>query len=90
LKNYSVLPFIGRMDDIWGAYIQQFYHPESVIFTKASVYQERNPQDLIRNLENEIIGYRNTLKILDDIQNYSNYLPENTNIYLKRYQTYFK
>jgi hypothetical protein len=35
LKNYSVLPFIGRMDDIWGAYIQQFYHPESIIFTRS-------------------------------------------------------
>jgi hypothetical protein len=90
LKNYSVLPFIGRMDDIWGAYIQQFYHPESIIFTRASVYQERNPQDLIRNLENEIIGYRNTLKLLDDIQSYSNYLPENTNKYLETYRKYFE
>lgn len=89
LKNYSVLPFVGRMDDIWGAYIQQFYHPGSVIFTSASVYQERNPQDLIRNLENEIIGYRNTLNLINNIQNYSEYLPENTNLYFKEYRKYF-
>ena len=89
LKNYSVLPFIGRMDDIWGAYIQQFYHPNSVIFTSASVYQERNPQDLIRNLENEIIGYRNTLKLIDNIHNFTDYLPENTNLYFEEYRTYF-
>jgi hypothetical protein len=78
------------MDDIWGAYIQQFYHPESIIFTRASVYQERNPQDLIRNLENEVIGYRNTLKLLDNIQSYYNYLPENTNKYLETYRKYFE
>ena len=52
LKKYSCLPFIGRMDDIWGSYILQYYYPESVIFKKSSVYQERNPQDLIKNLEN--------------------------------------
>jgi hypothetical protein len=48
---YSVLPFIGRMDDIWGSYILQHYYPNSVIYAPASVYQDRNVQDLITNLE---------------------------------------
>jgi hypothetical protein len=90
LKDYSVFPNIGRMDDIWGAYVLQYYHPNSIIFTKASVYQERNPQDLVKNLENEVFGYRNTLKLLEDLENYKNYLPENTNKYFDEYKQYFK
>ena len=55
LPYYAVLPHVGRMDDIWGAYIVQHYFPDSVIYNKATVYQDRNLQDLITNLENEII-----------------------------------
>jgi hypothetical protein len=90
LKNYSVFPFTGRMDDIWGAYVMQHYHPNSVIFTSASVYQARNPQDLVKNLENEVIGYRNTLKLLEDLSNYKNILPKESIIYFELYQKHFE
>jgi hypothetical protein len=89
LKNYSVFPYTGRMDDIWGAYVMQHYHPNSVIFTSASVYQARNPQDLVRNLENEVIGYRNTLKLLENINDYETILPEQTVKYFEIYQKHF-
>jgi hypothetical protein len=59
-----VLPFVGRMDDIWGGYQLQKKFPNSVIYNKATVYQDRNLQDLITNLENEIIGYRNTIDFI--------------------------
>ena len=90
LKYYSVFPFTGRMDDIWGSYVMQYHHPNSVLYTKASVYQARNPQDLVKNLENEIIGYRNTLKLMDNIHDYKNLLPEETLSYFRIYQTYFE
>lgn len=89
LKNYSVFPYTGRMDDIWGAYVMQHYHPKSVIFTSASVYQARNPQDLVRNLENEVIGYRNTLTLLENLSNYTTVLPEQTVKYFEIYRQYF-
>ena len=89
LKNYSVFPYTGRMDDIWGAYVMQHYHPNSVIFTRASVYQARNPQDLVKNLENEVIGYRNTLKLLENINDYENILPEQTVKYFEIYRKHF-
>ena len=76
LPYYAVLPHAGRMDDIWGAYIVQHYFPRSVVYNKATVYQDRNEQDLITNMENEIIGYRNTLNLIQDLSNYYNYLPE--------------
>jgi hypothetical protein len=77
------------MDDIWGAYVMQHHHPNSVVFTQASVYQARNPQDLVKNLENEVIGYRNTLKLLEDLPNYKNILPEQSVVYFEIYQKYF-
>jgi hypothetical protein len=38
--------------------------PDKLIYNRASVYQDRNVQDLIVNLEKEIIGYRNTLNFI--------------------------
>ena len=61
---YAVYPFVGRMDDVWGGYFTQFLFPNSLIYNRASVYQARNPQNIITNLENEIIGYRETLKLI--------------------------
>jgi hypothetical protein len=77
------------MDDIWGSYVLQYYFPNSVIFAKASVYQARNPQDLVRNLENEVIGYRGTLNLLENLSDYRNILPEKAVEYFDIYQKYF-
>lgn len=89
IPYYTVLPHVGRMDDIWGAYILQHYFPNSVIYNRASVYQDRNVQDLVTNLENEIIGYRNTLNFINDISNFKLYLPEKTRQFFEIYQSYF-
>ena len=89
LKYYTVFPHTGRMDDIWGGYVMQHYFPNSVIFTKPSVYQARNPQDLVKNLENEIIGYRGTLPLLENLHNYRDLLPDKTVKYFDIYQKYF-
>ena len=86
---YAVIPHIGRMDDIWGSYILQHYFPNSVVYCPASVYQDRNLQDLITNLEKEIIGYRNTLNLVNDLVNYEKFLPKESlhfyNIYKKQF-----
>jgi hypothetical protein len=89
IPYYAVLPHVGRMDDIWGSYILQYYFPNSVIYNKSSVYQDRNVQDLITNLENEIIGYRNTLNLINNINNFEQYLPEKTKNFFKIYQSCF-
>jgi hypothetical protein len=74
---------------IYGGYITQKYFPNSVIYNKATVYQDRNIQDLIGNLENEIIGYRKTLKLIKDLDNWQNYLPEKSRIFFDLYQESF-
>jgi len=89
LPYYSVLPHCGRMDDIWGSYILQYHFPNSVIYNQATVYQDRNVQDLVTNLENEIIGYRNTYKLLEDLNNYVSFLPEKANQFLEIYKKQF-
>jgi len=89
LPVYSVLPHIGRMDDIWGSYIMQHYFPGSVIYNQATVYQDRNVQDLVINLENEVIGYRNTYKLLGDLANFENYLPEKAKEFWNTYKQQF-
>ncbi len=90
IPYYSVLPYCGRMDDIWGSYILQYYFPDSVIYNKATVYQDRNEQDLITNLEKEIIGYRNTLNLIHDLENWKKYLPTLTLHFVEQYRKVIK
>ena len=86
LKYYSVLPFVGRMDDIWGCYYLQNIIPTgSILFDKPTVYQDRNEQDLVTNLENEIIGYRNTLKFIQNEYELEYNTKEFINIYYKSF-----
>lgn len=89
LPMYAVLPHVGRMDDIWGAYLLQMYYPNHLIFNRASVYQDRNPQDLIANLQAEIGGYRNTLKWTEDFGSFWHRLDERTQDFWKAYTTQY-
>ncbi len=89
LPCYAVLPHVGRMDDIWGGYILQHYFPASVVYNRASVYQERNLQDLVTNLEREVIGYRNTLKLIRDLENYESLLPAEAAEFFRIYRSQF-
>lgn len=90
LKYYMMLPFVGRMDDIWASYILQFHFSENLVYFKPTVYQERNKQDLIKNLENEVMGYRETMRFIEDLPNYLENLPDKTRKSFEVYQKYFK
>lgn len=55
-----------RMTDIWRSFIAQrclWELGEGLIFTSASVYQERNEHSLLRDFEQEIPGYLQNEKI---------------------------
>jgi hypothetical protein len=59
----AVLVGVGRYDDIWASYIAQRIMRETghvVTFGPPFVWQERNLQDLFKNLEDEILGMRGT------------------------------
>lgn len=95
--HYCVLPFVGRMDDIFAAYLLQAKLPSvSVVFNKASVYQARNQQDLIVNLTKEYIGYEKALKLIErlqsnggNIEDTDGIIPEKTVEFYKAYQKVF-
>lgn len=91
LKYYLAIPFIGRMDDIWPSYYCQA-KGFNVIYTKSSVFQDRNEQNLTTNLKNEFIGYENTLNLLIDLKNNSdalfNYLPTDSKKVVNLYNNY--
>jgi hypothetical protein len=86
LPHYAVLPGVGRMDDIWMSYIIQHLFPNSVIYDKATVYQDRNIQNLVDNLQNEIMGYRQTKTFIQDLSNYERYLPDETKRFYEIYR----
>src|SRR5215475_6199203 len=78
LKDYFLYPHVGRMDDIWAAYYVQA-KGHRVVYGKASVYQDRNVHDLVRDMRQEYLGYENNLAIVQDLPNAPdallNYLP---------------
>jgi hypothetical protein len=65
LPYYMVIPHVGRMDDIWGCYFLQKLRPVNIVFTSASVYQQRNIHNLFNDLRKEVIGYENNLKLIE-------------------------
>jgi len=87
---YTVLPFIGRMDDIWASYMVQQIFNDNLIYAPASVYQDRNVQDLITNIEKEIIGYRYTEVFLQNKCRLDEpFIPKETKLFYDMYRTYF-
>ena len=92
LKNYFLFPHIGRMDDIWCSYYIQS-KGLNVIYGKASVYQDRNDHDLIKDMKQEYLGYENNLdlvqKLAIDSNNIFAFLPEKSILAFKLYQAHF-
>lgn len=88
LKKYMVIPFIGRMDDIWSSYYIESLG-FNVIYTKATVFQDRNIQNLTTNLVNEYIGYEKSLDLLkklkEEPENIYKFLPDKAIKCLKKY-----
>lgn len=73
--TYFLFPHVGRMDDIWAAYITQFEFPDSVAFCKASVNQVRNEHDLVKDLDAELLGYRYNHEIVKNKERLMELLP---------------
>lgn len=83
--TYFLFPHVGRMDDIWAAYVTQFQFPESVVFSKASVYQERNPHDLVLDLQAEMLGYSHNQEFVKSPKDWQKFLPSRA---LEAYDVY--
>ena len=61
-----------RMTDIWRSYVAQriaWANGWSVLFHEATVWQERNQHNLLKDFEDEIPGYLNNYKICQELGN---------------------
>lgn len=96
LKYVISIPNTGRMCDIWGAFYFQAYYPNRTIFSKASVEhtQERDWHSLINDLQDEILGYNASLRLLKEL--YYNptclfhFIDKKATEFIKLYQSYFE
>ena len=81
IENYFLFPHVGRMDDIWASYYAEA-KGYKVVYNNPSVYQKRNIHDLTKDMEKEIIGYKNNLNLIKIIKknpdNIKKFLPENS------------
>ena len=89
IKDYFLFPHIGRMDDIWASYyvLSKGY---KVVYGKPTVYQKRNPHNLIKDFEGEVIGYTKNKILLENLyknpENIHNFLPKNSSLAFQEWQ----
>ena len=65
-----VWPGVGRYDDIWASYAAQRVMRGSdwaIHFGAPLVWQERNPQNIVKNLRDEVYGMEHTPRFLSDL-----------------------
>ena len=61
-----------RMTDIWRGYVAQriaWANGWSILYHEATVWQERNQHNLLKDFEDEIPGYLNNAKICKELEN---------------------
>ena len=61
---------VGRYDDIWAAYCAERIMMETdyhVHYGKPFVWQQRNPQNLCKNLKDELYGMEHTMSFCQDL-----------------------
>lgn len=61
-----------RMTDIWRSYVAQriaWANGWSILYHEATVWQERNQHNLMKDFEDEIPGYLNNAKICRELEN---------------------
>ncbi len=93
LKDYFLFPGIGRMDDIWASfYVQSLGY--TVVYQRASVRQDRNQHDLVRDMKAEYIGYEYNMSLLADLKadpaSIHRYLPDQAKRSFELYQKHFR
>jgi len=93
LKDYFLFPHAGRMDDIWASYYLQALGAK-VVWAKASVYQDRNIHNPVRDMRAEYLGYENNLELVQNIakdpESIVQYLPGRSIEAFRLFRKHFK
>lgn len=85
IPDYWFLPRVGRMDDIWASFMLQKKYPGCVVYGPPSVYQKRNPHNYIKDLEDEMLGYKHSLDLIR-----GTYTPPELDQFVELYQKALK
>lgn len=91
IDHYYMLPNVGRMDDIWGAYMIQNKLRNKlpfIVFSQPTVFQKRNFHDYLDDLNKELNGYKNSINFYNN--NTNNFLPKKTVQFVKIYSRLIK
>ena len=87
--DYFMFPDTGRMEDIWASYYC-LSKQHKVVYNKPTVFQERNAHNYIVDFKNEIIGYENNSKLINELlqnpENIKNFISEKSYKAFKEYQ----
>ena len=93
LEDYFMFPGIGRMEDIWASYYLQSVG-RKVVYAEPTVYQKRNEHNLQKDFISEMIGYKNNLNLIKDLNKNPNlikkYLPTSSYNSFLRYRKILK
>ncbi len=84
IPDYLCIPYIGRMDDIWGSYYCQMKGGHKIIYNRPSVVQKRNGHNLTTDFKGEIMGYTDTYKI-SDVETLMSIIPEKSQLVIEEY-----
>ena len=81
LIDYFLFPNIGRMEDIWASYYVTSKN-HKVIYDEPTVFQLRNKHNLIKDFEDEYLGYKKNMELINSLiknpENIHNFLPKKT------------
>lgn len=93
IPYYMMMIGVGRLDDIFGGYVLQQIANEvgldlGITFSKPTVYQKRNPHNLVVDLEKEVIGYNKAIEFSS--KRYTEILPKETLVAFEEYNKLFK
>lgn len=94
IKHWPMLPFVGRMDDIWASYYLQIQNPDAkIMFTYPTVYQVRRDHTIAKDLRGELIGMENQTQLLDSLEDPDKFramLPELTQKFLQIWESEYE
>ena len=89
LPYYMMLTDVGRAQDILGSYLLQHHFPGCVVFTEPSVVHARNQHNLHRDLESELVQYRISKELVENLRQWRQLLPPASVENFDRYQQCF-
>lgn len=97
--TYFLFPGIGRMDDIYASYVVQAKFGLCVAYGEPTVNQMRNEHDVLKDFDNEKLGFRHTREFIEwckttpdptDTSAFPEFMPEQSRRAYDVYKKYFE